>query len=383
MKKGTALFLALILAIGLAFSAAPALAAGEYAVVVNTGYLNVRSQPSASSQWLGSAVRSSWVEVISSAAGGWYYCRVVDSGVRGYMSGTYLAMADSPHGGAGVGGDGTVSNNGSYVNMRSYPSYGGAVLGQVPSGTTVHILAEENGWFYVQMNGVYGYMRSEFITAASVTPGGTAARVKAGSLRLRSAPSTSSSVLGTYGTGTLVTVLLKGKVFWQVRVNGKTGFMDSSFLTEDTSLDPFPPVPVPPVPVPVSEPYAVVGGAAGLNLRVTPSASASVAAVLSPGTRLDLLFQGEQWCKVRVSGGGRTGYVMTKYITLYNAPATAVKTVTNPGSYVNLRSGAGQSYGVMQKVWDGSAVTVVIPGDVWCRVRWGSMTGYMMARFLK
>ncbi len=371
MKKGIALFLALILAL----SAAPALAAGEYAVVVNTGYLNVRSQPSASSQWLGSAVRSSWVEVLSSAAGGWYYCRVVDSGVRGYMSGTYLAMAGSSGGGAGVGGDGTVSNNGSYVNMRSYPSYGGAVLGQVPSGTVVHILAEENGWFYVQMNGVYGYMRSEFITASSVSPGGTTARVKAGSLRLRAAPTTSSAVLGTYGTGTLVTVLLKGKVFWQVRVNGKTGFMDSSYLTEDVS-----PVPVPPVPV--SEPYAVVGGAAGLNLRVTPAPSASVAAVLSPGTRLDLLFQGETWCKVRVSGG-KTGYVMTKYITLYNAPATAAKTVSNPGSYVNLRKGAGQSYGVMQKVWDGSMVTVVIPGDVWCQVRWGTQTGYMMTRFLK
>ncbi len=375
MKKGTAVFLALILVLGFAFSAAPALAAGEYAVVVNTGYLNVRSQPSASSQWLGSAVRSSWVEVLSSAAGGWYYCRVVDSGVRGYMSGTYLAMAGSS-GGAGVGGDGTVSNNGSYVNMRSYPSYGGAVLGQVPSGTVVHILAEENGWFYVQMNGVYGYMRSEFITASSVSPGGTTARVKAGSLRLRAAPTTSSAVLGTYGTGTLVTVLLKGKVFWQVRVNGKTGFMDSSYLTEDVS-----PAPVPPVPV--SGPYAVVGGAVGLNLRVTPAPSASVAAVLSPGTRLDLLFQGETWCKVRVSGGGKTGYVMTKYITLYNAPATALKTVTNPGSYVNLRKGAGQSYGVMQKVWDGSMVTVVVPGDVWCQVRWGTQTGYMMTRFLK
>ncbi|MBR6708032.1 MAG: SH3 domain-containing protein [Clostridia bacterium] len=382
MKKGIASLLALVLALGLVLSAAPALAAGEYAVVINTGYLNVRSQPSASSQWLGSAARSSWVEVLSAAAGGWYYCRVVDSGVRGYMSGTYLAMAGSS-GGAGVGGDGTVSNNGSYVNMRSYPSYGGAVLGQVPSGTVVHILAEENGWFYVQMNGVYGYMRSEFITAASVTPGGTTARVKAGSLRLRSAPTTSSSVLGTYGTGTLVTVLLKGKVFWQVRVNGKTGFMDSSYLTEDVSPAPVPPVPVPPAPAPVSETYAVVGGGTGLNLRVTPSASASVAAVLSPGTRLDLLFQGETWCKVRVSGGGKTGYVMTKYITLYNAPATAAKTVTNPGSYVNLRKGAGQSYGVMQKVWDGSIVTVLIPGNVWCQVRWGTQTGYMMTRFLK
>ena len=68
MKKGTAVFLALILVLGFAFSAAPALAAGEYAVVVNTGYLNVRSQPSASSQWLGSAVRSSWVEVLVAGA---------------------------------------------------------------------------------------------------------------------------------------------------------------------------------------------------------------------------------------------------------------------------------------------------------------------------
>ncbi len=374
MKKGSAVLLALILVL----SAMPALAAGEYAVVANTGYLNVRSAPTATSQWLGSASRSSWVEILSSADGNWYYCRVVETGVKGYMSGVYLAMADTSSGSAGVGGDGTVENNGSYVNMRSYPSYGGAVLGQVPSGTTVHILAEENGWFYVQMNGVYGYMRSEFIKSSSGSSGGTGtATVKAGSLRLRSAPSTSAAILGTYGTGTKVTVLLKGKVFWQVRVGGKTGFMDSTYLSEGGWADPTP------TPVPYTAAYAIVGGTGKLNLRSTPSTSAGVAALLSPGTKLDLLFQGETWCKVRVSATGKTGYVMTKYITLYNAPATAVKTVTNPGSWVNLRSGAGQNYGIVQQVWNGAVVNVIIPGDTWCQVRWGGQTGYMMTKFLK
>lgn len=374
MKKGLAALLAAILI----FGAVPALAAGEYAVVSNTGYLNVRSQPSATSQWLGSAVRGSWIEVISSAANGWYYCRVVTSGVKGYMSGAYLAFASGSSGGAAVGGDGVVSNNGNYVNMRSYPSYEGAVLGQVPSGTTVHILAEENGWYYVQMNGVYGYMRSQYIVSPSTPSGGSTATVKAGSLRLRSAPSTSGSVLGTYGTGTVVTVLLKGNVFWMVTVGGKTGFMDSSYLSEGSAPGPGPgPAPGP------SEPYALVNGPAGLNLRKTPSASAGVAAVLSAGTKLNVLFQGETWCKVKVAATGKTGYVMTKYITLYNLPATASRTVTNPGTYVNLRSGAGMSYSVLQQVWNGAVVTVLIPGDTWCQVRWGTVTGYMMTKFLK
>ncbi len=370
MKKA----LALILAVLLVFSALPALAAGNYAVVSNTGYLNVRSQPSATSQWLGSASRGSWVEVLSGASGGWYYCRVVSSGVKGYMSGNYLSFSSSG-GSPAVGGEGTVSNSGSYVNMRSYPSYQGAVLGQVPSGTSVHILAEENGWYYVQMNGVYGYMRSELIAASSSS--GSTATVRAGSLRLRSAPSVSGSILGTYGTGTTVTVLLKGNVFWQVRVNGKTGFMDSSYLTEGAS--PQPDV----TPIPSHEGYALVNGNSKLNLRKTASTSAGVSAVLSPGTRLDILIQGETWCKVRVSATGKTGYVMTKYITLYNLPAAASRTVTNPGTYVNLRSGAGTGYPVTRQVWDGSVVTVLIPGDTWCQVRWGTLTGYMMTRFLK
>ncbi len=373
MKKGMAALLAAVLIL----LALPALAAGDYGVVVNTGYLNVRSQPSATSQWLGSAARGSWVEALSGPTGGWYYCRVVSSGVKGYMSGAYLGFAGTGSADPSVGGDGTVSNNGNYVNMRSYPSYQGAVLGQVPSGTSVHILAEENGWYYVQMNGVYGYMRSEFITSASSPSSGIGtATVKAGSLRMRSAPSLSGAVTGVYGTGTVVTVLLKGNVYWMVRVNGKTGFMDSSYLTEGGSAGPTP------EPAPAAA-YAVVNGPSGLNLRKTPSTSAGVAALLSPGTRLDMLFQGESWCKVRVSATGKTGYVMTKYITLYNLPVTPTKRVTNPGTYVNLRSGAGSSYSIKQQVWDGAVVTVLIPGDTWCQIRWGGATGYMMTQFLK
>lgn len=53
---------------------------------------------------------------------------------------------------------------GSNLMVRSIPDGSGAVLARMPSGATVTILGEENGWYRVQYNGVEGYSSAEFIT---------------------------------------------------------------------------------------------------------------------------------------------------------------------------------------------------------------------------
>lgn len=397
--KGWALAAAAVLVMTL--WCVPASAAGTWAVVSGTAYLNVRQQPSSTSAWRGSAARDSWVEILSSAGNNWYYCRVVSSNVYGYMSGNYLKTASQSSGGTGSG-TGTVYNPGSYVNLRSYPSYDGAVVGQIPSGSTVRIMANEKGWYYVQMNGVYGYMRQEFILTDG-SGGESVAWVNTanhGKLNMRTAPSASATVRGSYAWGTQVTVLLKGNTFWMVKVNGVTGFMNSSYLSSGGSG----PVPTY-VPWPTAAPwptampwptvmpgygYALVktiystqnpGYTVKLNLRMSPSSSAKVLAQLSAETRLDVMQQGLTWCKV-FTNTGITGYVQTQYITLFNLPSTPTKQVVNGNTYVNLRSGAGSNYQVLRQVWSGSTVTVLTPGDVWTQVQYEGTTGYMMTRYL-
>lgn len=76
---------------------------------------------------------------------------------------------------------------------------------------------------------------------------------------------------------------------------------------------------------------------------------------------------------------------MTSYLTLFNLPATPVKSVSHPQrTYVNLRSLPSQSTGsVLTRIPHGATVTVLIPGDSWVKVRYNGYEGYAMAIFLK
>ena len=51
-----------------------------------------------------------------------------------------------------------------------------------------------------------------------------------------------------------------------------------------------------------------------VNLRKGPGKKYAVVAEYRPGTKVTLLKRGSAWCKVKVRG--RTGYIMTKYISL-------------------------------------------------------------------
>ncbi len=59
---------------------------------------------------------------------------------------------------------GTVTTDGSGLNIRSYPSTSGRIIGSIPNDTTVMINGETNGWYVVSHNGITGYSNSNFIT---------------------------------------------------------------------------------------------------------------------------------------------------------------------------------------------------------------------------
>ena len=58
---------------------------------------------------------------------------------------------------------GTVVTDGSGLNIRSYPSLSGKIIGSVPAGSTVMISGETEGWYVVGYNGITGYSSSDYI----------------------------------------------------------------------------------------------------------------------------------------------------------------------------------------------------------------------------
>lgn len=360
----------------------------DYALVSGTDSLNLRSGPGTEYQWLGSLAAGNWVGVMGES-GNWYHVYVLKTGQFGYMSKNFLKRGN---GGSGGSTTGVVSNPipTQFLNLRSYPSYSAPVLGVFYNGATFTLLsATGDGWYQVQISGMTGYFRKEYVR---LNGGGQTAYVRSGNggkVNLRSAPTyNGSTILGQYAPGTQVSVVLSSPLagsFWKININGAAGYMDSTYLSTSSPVYPVDPVYPIPGPAPVTHGTAVVKNPKAsqkLNLRAQPSTSAKIIAQYGNGVKFQVIQAGETWTKVYGSASGNIGYFMTKYLTL--SGVSYMKTVKNGNSYVNLRSSPKKTAGnVYTKVPSGATVTVLIPGDEWTKVRYNGTVGYMMTGFLK
>ena len=379
MKRWLSALMLAVLLCGFTLSAA---AAGEYALVSDTSRLNIRSGPGTGYSIIGSVSRGQWVEV-DSVSGGWVQGRSLQDGISGYMSGSFLKMATS--GGPVIGSTAVVSNPNpsAFLNLRQSPSYTAPVLGIFYNGATCVILGETDGWYYVDISGMQGYFRGEYLSLAG-SPGliGTARIYSSngGSVNLRNGPSFTSAVIGQGAVGTTVYVYLKGSRFWFVSMAGTYGFMDSTFLTGGGAA----PTPNPPIVIPETTNAIVTDTGRSLNLREQPSESARVLGSYRGPTALRVLMQGLNWSRVMVPVAGKTGYMMTRYLTLYGLPAVPTKLVSHPDrTFVNLRSRPSAGASVTLRVPHGRQVTILIAGGTWAQVKYNSTTGYMMTSFLR
>lgn len=364
--------------------------AADFGVVYRTDALNLRGQGSASSEWLGTYPRGTWVEITGSQ-NNFYRVRTPD-GRTGYMSKNYIDT---------INADDRVwllevtnANGGAFLNFRAQPSYNAQVLDIFYNGVPLHSLTEENGWYTVEINGQIGYVRSEYVYDHGVRYGSsTVATIKtpnSGGLNLRSGPGMNYPVVDQFAGDRYVCVLAEGKDWWCVAVDGDVGFMSDDYLVKglQSARDIAASTPSGGNSWNGGMPYAAVSNpntAQALNLRRYASTASEVLDKLYNGEKLWVDEQGTEWCAVTHQDTGVSGYVMTRYVRLHNLPSVPTRKVSHPaGSYVNLRSSPNMyANNVQLRIPHGSTVTIVTPGPDWCKVQYNGQTGYMMTYFLK
>lgn len=124
---------------------------------------------------------------------------------------------------------GTVTAN---VKLRSAASTESELVSGVNSGTTVEITGEENGWYKVTVNGMEGYISSEYVTKGAASDSQTSSSAESeASAAETTASSTESSVPVTVNgveyyisQNFLETVIPSGFSSGTVTING-TGYM--------------------------------------------------------------------------------------------------------------------------------------------------------------
>lgn len=377
---------ACLLTLGLCLLLSSAALAESFGVVYNTDSLNLRSQGSSGSQWLGEYGRGTWMEITGSQNN--FYQVYTPDGKTGYMSKNYVDTT----------GDGyqtrqiaivTNQNGGAFLNFRQQPDYNSKVLGIFYYGVPLMVLSQNNGWYCVQINGQTGYVRGEYLNVTSTVGSGVVATIKTPNntaINLRRGPGSGYGVVRQFSGDRYVMVLAQGNGWWRVAIDGYIGFMSSDFLV--MGLNAAKDIAAQNGGGVSGDSYAVVSNplsTQALNLRRFPSTGSTVEGKLYNGTQLWVDEQGTEWSAVTVKDNGLTGYVMTKFLKLYNLPSVPTRMAYHPnGSYINLRATPDLTYGAVKtRVPSGRSVTVLIPGSEWCKVKYNGYTGYILTYFLQ
>lgn len=269
----------------------------------------------------------------------------------------------------------------SALNLRASAGTDGKILAVMPQGTKVVVQSSSNGWSKVIYNGTEGYASADYLSAAdSVSASFGTGTVTGSDVRMRSGASTSSSVIGTYGKGTQMTVTGVSGNWYAVNYNGKTGYVSSDFMSlasgstasNNTASN--------------TSNTAATGGKSGsvigtsVRMRSGPSTDYDILGTYSNGVKLNVLGSENGWYKV--SYNGKTGYIKADYVRVTPDSATTSTDGTVTGSDVRLRLGPSTSYSIVGTYPKGTAVKISGTSGNWYEVSINGTYGYMSKDFV-
>ena len=239
---------------------------GKKGTVVNVSTsLRVRQSPSTSSSVVGS-LRGGQTFEIKGKSGSWYYINL--DGLTGYIHGDYVQVGGSNSNNGGqssennsgmdtslAGKTGKVVNVSTSLRIRQSPSTSSSVVGSLSAGQTFNINGKNGAWYNIDAQGTKGHVHGDYVQVLSGNESSNSGsnnnqsesqnnnldesyNGKAGkvvnvttNLRLRSQPSTSSSVLAYLLPNERFT--LQGKTvsgWFKVNYNGKIGYLHEDYV---------------------------------------------------------------------------------------------------------------------------------------------------------
>ena len=298
------------------------------------------------------------------------------------------------------------------VRLREGPGLNYNTLTVLAEGTGVHVTSTKNPeWYAVTTgSGQKGYIFSEYIHLTGSVPdsgedddssadtpivSGESARTTTG-VHLRSGRGTNYSSLGVIPGGTAITVTDKSDSAWYgVTVNGKSGYMFSEYIKLDSSTSGG------------SSSGSTSTGSdpavttADVHLRSGRGTNYSSKGVIGEGTAITVTdTSNSNWYGVTVNG--KSGYMFSAYIRLTgsantgnsssdsgssssgNASSGSESIAARTTTYVNLRSGRGTNYSVLDVIPTGTAITVTDRSNSdWYGVTVNGKSGYMFSTYIQ
>lgn len=202
-------------------------------------------------------------------------------------------------------GMGTVEALG--VNVRVNPNMNAGVVAMMAQGQSAIVLSKDGDWYRVAVDGVTGFVHSDYMTIAAEGSADMGyAMIKDSAANIRSGASIDTETVGTIGAEDVVYINGITNGWYQVTVNGSTGYILSDLV--DPTAD---------IPAEKIFSYVVIS-CDGANLRSAADASASKVDMLYYGSLCTLIKQEGDWYLIQY--GSQTGYIKAELaITTNNA----------------------------------------------------------------
>lgn len=144
--------------------------------------------------------------------------------------------------GAGAAQTGTVTTNS--LRLRANPTTTSSILAVAAKGSAVDVVSQPtNGWYKVVYQNQTGYMSSAYISFDSSGEELYAQVQTSGStLRVRSGPGTTYSILGSVYDGNALLITGQTDGWYQVFYNGRTGYLSADYVVVKSSAQVIPKV---------------------------------------------------------------------------------------------------------------------------------------------
>ncbi|SDZ40228.1 C40 family peptidase [Bacillus sp. 166amftsu] len=359
---------------------------------VTADVLHVRSGSSTSHDIISRVYEGQTLNVIGEENG---WVKINHNGKTGYVSGEFVSKNGAKPN-VSTGGKNKVTAD--VLRVRTSPDPSSSIMGRVYEGQTLNVIGEENGWVKISHNGKTGYVSGEFVSGAS-SNNGTAVKptngnytVSVSSLRVRTGPSISHTVLGSVHKGQVVQVVGEVQDWLKINYAGQTAYISKNYVTkggssnntnqgnneqENNNTT-------------VRTDGTYVVNATSLRVRTGPAEYHGVLGGVLNGQTLNVIGAENGWFKI--NHHGKTGYVSSKYVTFVKGGTTTPEKPQQPqttvGEYyinvaaLNVRSGEGTNYSVIGALPQGQKVQVISEHYGWSKINYNGRTGYVGTRYL-
>lgn len=267
------------------------------------------------------------------------------------------------------------------INIRSGAGTSYAIQGTLETGKTVTITktktVSNTPWGKLSSGGWICLTYTNYHTDSSNSDGSSGTnitvRVTNGPLNVRSGAGTSYAIQKSLAAGTTVTIVatktVSGTTWGKLSGGGWISLAYTDYAADSTGGT------ASGTTGSSGSTTGTVNSAGGLNVRASASTAAAVVGTYVNGTKVTILEQktvdGVSW--------GRTvdGWISMQYVKTGsgNSTASSTKTYTVTGDLVNVRSGAGTTYGIVKQMTKGTSVTIASTKTDSTGMTWGQISG--------